>query len=84
MGEDSVEAQLKEMIVEKLALTIDPSEIGDEDNLQETIDLDSVRLFEVIIGLEEIFGITFEDDEFTMEAFSTVKSIADQVRGKRD
>jgi len=38
----------------------------------------------VIIGLEEIFGITFEDDEFTMEAFSTVKSIADQVRGKQD
>jgi len=33
MGEESIEAQLKEMMVEKLALTIDPSEIGDEDNL---------------------------------------------------
>ena len=82
MGDQSIETQLKEMIVDKLALTIGPSEIGDEDNLQETIDLDSVRLFEVIIGLEEIFGITFEDDEFTMEAFATVKSIAEQVRAK--
>ena len=82
MGEESIEAQLREMIVEKLALTIEPSAIGDEDNLTETIDLDSVRLFEVIIGLEEVFGITFEDDEFTMETFSTVKSIAEQVRAK--
>ena len=82
MTEESVGAKIKEMIVEKLALTIEPGEIGDEDNLQETIDLDSIRLFEVIIGLEEVFDVSFEDDEFTMESFSTVASITKQVRGK--
>ena len=77
-----VEQQVKELIVERLFMEIDPSEIGDEDSLSDQWEIDSVRLFEVVVGLEEVFGVTFEDEEFTVDNFETVKAISDCVRRK--
>jgi len=79
-----IENKIKQMIVERLFLSISPEEIADNDNLMEKYDIDSVRLFELVIGLEEIFGISFEDDEFDVEAFQSVKSISELVRSKTE
>jgi len=35
-----------------------------------------------VIGIEEIFGVSFEDEEFSPEAFETVSAISDVVRTK--
>lgn len=78
----SVEDALKEMIVERLFLSIEPAAIGSEDNLMESFEIDSVRLLEIVVGLEEIFDISLEDDEFSIERFESVKAIADLVREK--
>jgi len=80
--EKQVEEQLKQMIVERLFLSVDPTEIADEDPLMEKFEVDSVRLFEIVIGLEEVFDISLEDDEFSIERFESVKAIADLVRDK--
>ena len=80
--ETRVEDQLKAMIVERLFLTVAPDEIADDDMLMEKFEIDSVRLFEIVIGLEEIFDISLEDDEFSIERFESVKAIADLVREK--
>ncbi len=80
--EKRIEDQLKEMIVERLFLPVAPQEITDEDMIMEKFEIDSVRLFEIVIGLEEIFDISLEDDEFSIERFESVKAIADLVRGK--
>jgi acyl carrier protein len=77
-----VEDVLKEMIVERLFLKVEPSAIGNEDKLMETYEVDSVRLLEIVVGLEEVFGVSLEDDEFSIERFETVKAIADLVREK--
>ena len=83
MSEDkSIEDKLKEMIVERLFLSVTPDEIADDDRLMEKFEIDSVRLFEIVIGLEEVFDISLEDDEFSVERFETVKAIADLVREK--
>ena len=83
MAEDkSIEDRLKEMIVERLFLSVTPDEIADDDRLMEKFEIDSVRLFEIVIGLEEVFDISLEDDEFSVERFETVKAIADLVREK--
>jgi len=83
MSEDkSIEDKLKEMIVERLFLSVTPDEIADDDPLMEKFEIDSVRLFEIVIGLEEVFDISLEDDEFSVERFETVKAIADLVREK--
>ena len=78
----AVEARLKEMIVERLFLPVSPEEIADDDLLMEKFEIDSVRLFEIVIGLEEIFDVSLEDDEFSIERFESVKAIAELVRQK--
>ncbi|HPD17252.1 MAG TPA: acyl carrier protein [Planctomycetota bacterium] len=78
----SVEDQLKAMIVERLFLNVAPADIADDDLLMEKFEIDSVRLFEIVIGLEEVFDISLEDDEFSIERFESVKAIAELVRSK--
>ena len=78
----SVEDAIKEMIVERLFLKIAPNEIPDEEPLMEKLEIDSVQVLEIVVGLEEVYGISFEDEEFDIEVFKTVKSIADFVREK--
>ncbi len=84
MSDDQqVKRQLKEMIVERLFLNVDPAQIGDDENLMESYEIDSVNLFEIVVGLEEVFEISFEDDDFTVELFATVNSLAEFVDRKR-
>jgi acyl carrier protein len=77
-----IRSKIKNMLVERLMLDIPPEQIDDAEDLTETYDLDSVRLFELVIGTEEEFGISFEDDEFSPEKFSTVNTIAEVIREK--
>ena len=81
---ERIEDQIKAMIVERLFLAISPDDIADDDALMEKYEIDSVRLFEIVIGLEEIFGTSFEDDEFSTEAFETVAAISDLVKKKQE
>ena len=81
--EKSIEQRLKEMIVERLMLKVDPEDIGDEEQLMQAYEVDSIRLFEIVIGIEEVFGLSFEEDEFSIEIFETVSAIAGKVREKQ-
>jgi len=78
----SIEQTVKELMVERLFLKITPEQIGDETEIMEELGVDSVSVFEIVVGLEETFGISFGDDEFKIETFRTPKSIADYVRRK--
>jgi len=81
MSED-LAMRIKQMIVERCFLTIKPEEIADDASLMEKVGLDSVQILEVVVGLEEQFGVKFEDADFDIANFSTVKAIADYVREK--
>ena len=82
MGEKSIEQTVKELMVERLFLKIKPEEIADDTPIMETLGVDSVSVFEIVVGLEEVHGISFEDEEFRIEVFRTPRSIADFVRQK--
>ena len=82
MAED-LEKRIKEMIVERCFLTISPDEIETDASLMEAVGLDSVQILEVVVGLEETFGVTFEDADFDIENFSTVSAIAKYVRDRK-
>ncbi|MCZ7645357.1 MAG: phosphopantetheine-binding protein [Planctomycetota bacterium] len=83
MADERLEDQLKIMIVDRLMLKAQPNEIGDEDDLIEKWGLESVQLMEIVIGLEEVFGIALEDEEFSVKKFRTVASIAEVVKSKQ-
>jgi acyl carrier protein len=80
---DDLKLQLKKMIVERLFLNVAPEDIEDEENLMDEYNIDSVNLFEIIVGLEDEFEITLEEDDFNVETFSTVSNIAEFVERKR-
>lgn len=74
--------QVKELLVERLFLDVKPEDIGDDENLVEKFGIDSVRIFEVVVGLEETFGLSFADEDFDVDRFSTPKRIAGVVGSK--
>lgn len=80
---DTIEDRLKTMIVERLFLKIEPSEIGNEDDLMDTLSVDSVQIFEIVIGLEEEFSVVFEEEEFDIELFKSVKTMTDAIQEKQ-
>ncbi len=84
MSEDQqLKQELKEMIVERLFLDVEPAQMGDNENLMENYEIDSVNLFEIVVGLEESFGISVEDEDFSVDLFATVDSLAEFVEQKR-
>ena len=82
MSAPSVEARIKAMLVERLMMKAKPEELGDTDDLIEKWSLESVQLMEIVIGLEEVFGLALGDDEFSVKKFRTVANIAAVVREK--
>jgi len=84
MSDDAaLKARIKELVVECLFLDVEPESIGDGDNLMEVHNVDSVNLFEIVVALEDDYGISFEDEDFDVETFSTVGSIAELVKRKQ-
>jgi len=80
VASERLEDQLKEMLVERLMLKMQPNEIEDADDLIEKWGLESVQLMEIVVGLEEVFGIELGDDDFSVKKFRTIANIASVVR----
>lgn len=80
---ERIEDALKQMLVDRMILRIDPKEIDDAKSLIDDYGADSVSLLEMIVGIEEAFGIEVGDEDFSLETFRSVASIADYVRGKQ-
>lgn len=83
---DGLEAEIKEIIVEALALEdLKPEEIETDAPLfVEGLGLDSIDALELAMALEEHYGVTVEDDpEQNRQIFSSVSSLAEFVRAQR-
>jgi len=83
---DTLEAQIKQLIVAALALEdMKPEEIETDAPLfVEGLGLDSIDALELAMALEESYGVTIEDDpEQNQRIFASVKSLAEFVRVQR-
>jgi acyl carrier protein len=83
---DTIEADLKNMIVDALALEdIDPSEIETDAPLfVEGLGLDSIDALELAVVLEESYGVKIDDDpERNQVIFASVRNLAEFVRQNR-
>jgi acyl carrier protein len=79
---ESIESRIKAMIVDRLFMKIAPGDIQDDKSLIDVYGVDSVSLLELVVGLEEEFDITVDDDDFSVDHFQTVTALAKFVRGK--
>ena len=76
----SVEQRLKRMIVERLFMRIEPEQIREDKSLMDDYGVDSVSLLELVVGIEEEFGIRVDDADFSVENFATIERLAAFVR----
>ena len=81
---ERTEDRLKRMIVDRLFMKIDPQQIDDDKSLIDEYGVDSVSLLELVVGIEEEFGVAVGDEDFNVAHFMTVSALADFVNDKLD
>ena len=77
--------RIKEVLVRTLELEVAPEEIPDDEMLfgeGEHMGIDSIATLEVIVALEEEFGIEVEDDDLDAELFASVALMVDYVEDR--
>ena len=77
--------RLKRLIVTTLRReSFEPEAIGDDQLLfGEGLGLDSIDALELVLGVEQQFGVKIEDEEMGAQALSSVDSLAEFVVKKR-
>ncbi len=79
--EQGLNDKVKELIVRRLKLTIDPNTIKDDAPLfGEGLGLDSIDALELVVGLEQEFGVSIPDEDVGREAFASVNALVAYVR----
>ncbi|MBP5245360.1 MAG: acyl carrier protein [Clostridiales bacterium] len=73
---------MAEKIIELLAkqFRVDPSTIDEDTNIVEDLGADSLEIVDMLMALEENFGITVSDEEAL--TLKTVKDVADFIEKK--
>ena len=83
---DTLEQELKELIIEAVALeeTVAADIETEAPLFVEGLGLDSIDALEIVIVLEERYGVTVEDDpEQNQRIFASVRSLAEFVAANR-
>ncbi len=75
--------KITDTIIEVISnqLDIDPAELSAETSLTGDIKVDSLDFVEISLALEDIYGVSFDDDELakSMSASTTIGDIAEYL-----
>jgi acyl carrier protein len=75
--------RLKTLIVKRLKLEIDPATIDAHAPLfGGGLGLDSIDALELVLGVEQEFGVRIDDEEVGSAAFSSVAGLADFIAAR--
>jgi acyl carrier protein len=80
----ALRSEIKQLIVDRLKLEVAPDAIEDSQPLfGEGLGLDSIDALELVLGIEQAFGVKIEDEEMGAQALSSVNALADFVAAKK-
>lgn len=77
--------RVKEMIIERLKLEgMTPGQIDDGAPLfGDGLGLDSIDALELVLGIEQVFGVKIEDEAAGMKAFKSAQALTDFIAEHR-
>ncbi len=78
--------ELKQLVVTALRIEdFDPQEIKDDEPLfgDEGLGLDSVDALELVVHIEQQYGIQIEDEEVGRQAFASIAALAAFITAKQ-
>ena len=82
----STKAEIREkirgFILESYMAGLDPAGLKDDVSLERSHIVDSARVLELILFMEESFGIEVTNDDATPDNFDTVNAIVGYLAGK--
>ena len=79
---DRTVAEVTRILLERLELQLDPGEIRPDSWLVDDIGLDSAAILDLVIGLEESFGIDLDIAGSEPDDFRSVRSLARYVESR--
>ncbi|GEB52546.1 MULTISPECIES: acyl carrier protein [Streptomyces] len=80
---DTSQPQARESIREFLGRHLSGYDIGDDENLFETGYVNSLFLLQLVVFVEETFGLEVEDGDLRRENFCSVSALTGFVAGKQ-
>jgi len=81
---DSLKHDVKQLIIDRLKLTVTPDDIDDAAPLfGEGLGLDSIDALELVVALEQVYQITIPDEEVGKEAFASINSLVNYILTNR-
>ena len=89
MESREIREAVKELLVSGLRLSVTPAEIADDAPIFGQSDdglglgLDSIDALELVVLVEEKFGVTIPDEDTGKQAFASVQALADFVLAQR-
>ena len=84
MSRQELAPKVKDLIVRRLKLQIDPNSIDDAAPLfGDGLGLDSIDALELVLGLEQEFSIKVEDEEVGVKALASVNALCDFIEQKK-
>lgn len=80
-----IKLRIKQILVDRLKLDRTPESIGDAEPLfgPEGLGLDSIDALELVLGVEQEFGVKIENEEVGSEALSSVDRLAEFVLARQ-
>ena len=79
----SIEAKVRDYILENYLFTDDQSQLNSGDSFLDKGIIDSTGILEVIMFLDEEFGVTVEDDEMVPENLDSVDNLVKFIGSKQ-
>lgn len=80
--ETLIEPQIRRYLAENFLFSDNGYELGDEASFLEEGVVDSTGVLELVMFVEETFGITIQDEEIVPQNFDSVAQLAAYIRRK--
>jgi acyl carrier protein len=77
-----INSQLQDFIAKKLLFSDTGFEYGDDDSFLEHGIVDSTGVLDLVLFVEETYGLTVDDDEITRENFDSINKLVGFIQQK--